>query len=330
MAANRPVGNICKGYRLNADDRTMVLTPMVHVSGLLNCLATLKSQGAVVLPPRYSPASFWQDLVEHNVTWYGTTPTMYRLILQLPPPKVTPPSLRFIKSNSSPLPPALFHELESRLQIPVIDSYGLTETASFCTSNPLPPGARKVGSAGYAQGPRVSIRDQAGASLAAGLQGEICLQGENIMNGYLNNPDANARVFTPDGFFRTGDFGHVDSDGYLFVTGREREFIDKGGEKISPVELDNLVTQHPAVAEAATFSMLDDIYGQDIGLAVVLRDGERLERSKLKRWIRDRISAYKVPAKVFIVQELPKTTTGKTRREVLSKQAAEGTLASST
>ena len=174
----------------------MVLTPMVHVSGLLNCLATLKSQGAVVLPPRYSPASFWQDLVEHNVTWYGTTPAMHRLILQLPHPKATPPSPRFIKSNSSPLPPALFHELESRLQIPVLDSYGLTETASFCTSNPLPPGARKVSSAGYAQGPQVSIRDQAGASLAAGLQGEICLRGENIMDGYRDDPNANARAFT--------------------------------------------------------------------------------------------------------------------------------------
>ena len=150
------------------------------------------------------------------------------------------------------------------------------------------------------------------------------------MKGYLNDPDANAHVFAPDGFFRTGDFGYLDGDGFLFLTGRMKEFINKGGEKISPVELDNLVTQDPAVAEAATFAVPDDIYGQDVGLAVVLKDGEREEKSKLKRWIRGRISAHKVPSKIFFVQELPKNATGKTQRKILSQQAAEGKLASST
>ena len=305
----------------------MLLTPLFHVAGLLACLATLKSQGAVVLPSRYSPKSIWQDLTEHNVTWYTTTPTMHRLILQLPPPKVMPPRLRFIRCSSSPLPPALFHELESRFQIPVVDSYGLTETSSFCTTNPLPPGPRLPGSVGIPQGPEISIRNESGVPLDAGVEGEICMRGENIMKGYLNDPDANARVFTKDGFFRTGDFGYLDANKYLFITARIREFINKGGEKISPVELDNVVTQHAAVAEAATFAVPDDIYGQDVGMAVTLRQGEEVGRSKLKRWIRDRVSAHKVPAKLFIVQDLPKTATGKTQRQLLTQQVVDGKLA---
>ena len=212
----------------------------------------------------------------------------------------------------------------------MVDSYGLTETCSFCTSNPLPPGPRLPGSVGIPQGPEITIRDQAGISLDAGVAGEIYIRGENITKGYLNDPEANARAFTPDGFFRTGDFGYLDANDYLFITGRIREFINKGGEKISPVELDNIVTQHPAVAEAASFSLPDDIYGQDVGMAVTLREGEQVERSKLKRWIRDRVSAHKVPAKIFLVQELPKTATGKTQRQLLSQQAVDGKLASST
>lgn len=327
MSANMPVENVCKAYNLGADDSTMLLTPLCHVAGLLACLATLKSQGAIILPIRYTPKTFWEDLTEHNVTWFTTTPTMYRLILQLPPPKVMPPGLRFIRCSASPLPPALFRELESRFQIPVVNSYGLTEASSVCTSNPLPPGLRLSGSVGPPQGQEISIRDQAGALLNAGHEGEICLRGENIMKGYLNDPDANARAFTPDGFFRTGDYGYLDVNEYLFITGRIKEFINKGGEKISPVEIDNIVMQHPAVAEAATFSVPDDIYGQDVGLAVTLRKGEQMERSKLKRWIRDRVAAHKVPVKIFLVLELPKTKMGKTERQTLSQQAANGNLA---
>ena len=153
------------------------------------------------------------------------------------------------------------------------------------------------------------------------------MRGQNIMKGYLNDSDANVRVFTKDGFFRTGDFGYLDANKYLFITARIRESINKGGEKISPVELDSIVTQHPAVAEAATFAVPDDIYGQDVGMAVTLRQGELVEHSKLRRWIRDRVSAHKVPAKLFIVQDLPKTATGKTQRQLLSQMVADGKLA---
>ena len=322
-----PVENICKVYNLGGDDRMMLLMPLYHVAGLLACLATLNSQGAIILPISYIPKTFWEHLTEHIVTWFTATPTMYQLILQLPPPKVMPPRLRFIRSSASPLPPALFRQLESRFQVPVLNSYGLTEASSVCTSNPLPPGLQLSGSVGTPQGHEISIRDQSGALLNAGDEGEICLRGENIMKGYLNDPDANARAFTPDGFFRTGDYGYFDGNNYLFITGRIKEFINKGGEKISPVEIDNIVMQHPAVAEVATFPVPDDVYGQDVGLAVTLRKGEQVERSQLKKWIRDRVAAHKVPVKVFLVQELPKTKMGKTERQRLSQQAANGSLA---
>ena len=328
MGANIPVENICNGYNLGGDDTTMLVMPLYHVAGLCACLATLKSQGTIILPLRYTPKTFWEDLTEHNVTWYTSSPTMYRLILQLPPPKVMPPRLRFIRSSASPLPPALFRELESRFRIPVVDSYGLTEASSVCTSSPLPPGLQLAGSVGISPpGQEISIRDQTGALLNAGDEGEICLRGENIMKGYLNDPEGNARAFTADGFFRTGDHGYLDANNYLFITGRIKEFINKGGEKISPVEIDNTVMQHPAVSEAAAFPMPDDIYGQDVGLAVTLRKGEQVERTKLKRWIKDRVAAHKVPVKIFLVPELPKTKMGKTERQTLSQQAANGTLA---
>lgn len=322
-------GNISKAYNLGVDDKTMMVMPLYHVAGFFACLATLYSRGAIILPPRYSPKTFWEDLTEYNVTWYTSTPTMYRLILQLPPPKVMPPRLRFIRSSASPLPPALFRELESRFQIPVVDAYGITEGASFVASNPLPPGVQLAGSVGIPQA-EISIRNQAGAPLNAGDEGEICIRGEMVMKGYLNAPDANALAFTEDGFFRTGDFGYVDANNYVFITGRIKEFINKGGEKISPVELDNIIMQHPAVAEAAAFAVEDDIYGQDVGLAVTLRNGEKFERSKLKRWIRERVSAHKVPVKILMVQELPKSATGKIQRTEISKQAASGNLASTT
>ncbi|KAM0794044.1 hypothetical protein BDR22DRAFT_877001 [Usnea florida] len=229
--------NICKVYNLGKDDRMMLLMPLYHVAGLLACLATLDSQGAIILPISYIPKTFWEDLTEHIVTWFTATPTMYQLILQLPPPKVMPPRLRFIRCSASPLPPALFRELESRFRIPVLNSYGLTEASSVCTSNPLPPGLQLSGSVGIPQGQTISIRDQSGALLNAGDEGEICLRGENIMKGYLNDSDTNAHAFTPDGFFRTGDYGYLDANNYLFITGRIKEFINKGGEKISPVEI---------------------------------------------------------------------------------------------
>lgn len=187
------------------------------------------------------------------------------------------------------------------------------------TSNPLPPNKRKPGSVGIGQGVEVKILDDAGKEVAPGKEAEICIRGENVTKGYLNNPSANESSFTKDGFFRTGDQGKLDADGYVIITGRIKELINKGGEKISPIELDNVVSQHPAVSEAVSFAIEDEIYGQDIGLAIVIKEGQKLTASELKTWLSKSLSAFKLPKKVFFTDVMPKTATGKVQRRVVSE-----------
>ena len=174
----------------------------------------------------------------------------------------------------------------------------MTEAAHQMTSNPLPPGKRQPGSVGIGQGVDVRILDDAGNELPTGKEGEICIKGENVTKGYLNNPSANASSYTANGFFRTGDQGKKDADGYIFITGRIKELINKGGEKISPIELDNVVAHHPAIAEAVSFALADEHYGQDVGLAVVLKPGAKLTADELKKWMSEKVAKFKVAKKV--------------------------------
>lgn len=174
----------------------------------------------------------------------------------------------------------------------------MTEGAHQMTSNPLPPAKRYPGSVGIGQGVEVKILDAKGSEISQGGEGEISIRGENVTKGYLNNPKANQTSFTKDGFFRTGDQGKQDEDGYVIITGRIKELINKGGEKISPVELDNVVSQHPSVAEAVCFAIADDMFGQDIGLAVVLKDGMKTTPEELRKWIAAKVAKFKVPEQV--------------------------------
>ena len=174
----------------------------------------------------------------------------------------------------------------------------MTEGAHQMTSNPLPPAKRYPGSVGIGQGVEVKILDANGSEVPKGSEAEICIRGENVTKGYLNNPEANKTSFTTDGFFRTGDQGKQDEDGYVIITGRIKELINKGGEKISPVELDNIVLQNPSVAEAVCFAVADEMYGQEIGLAVVLRAGEESTAEELREWIEAKVAKFKVPKQV--------------------------------
>ena len=207
------------------------------------------------------------------------------------------PNIRFIRSCSSPLSPKTFHELEQAFKAPVLEAYAMTEGAHQMTSNPLPPAIRYPGSVGIGQGVEVKILDTVGSEVAQGGEAEICVRGENVTKGYLNNPEANKTSFTAEGFFRTGDQGKQDENGYVIITGRIKELINKGGEKISPVELDNVVSQNPSVAEAVCFAIADDMYGQDIGLVVVLKDGEKTSPEELRKWIAANVAKFKVPKK---------------------------------
>jgi acyl-CoA synthetase (AMP-forming)/AMP-acid ligase II len=294
----RTMKNIQGTYQLTPKDRTMLVMPLFHVHGLLaGFLAPLASGGSVVVPPKFSASVFWQDFAEHKANWYTAVPTIHQILLKNPLPSPLPP-IRFIRSCSSPLSPKTFHELEKALSAPVLEAYAMTEAAHQMTSNPLPPAQRKPGSVGLGQGVDVKILDEAGNEVPQGKEGEICIRGENVTKGYLNNPSANASSFTTNGFFRTGDQGKKDSEGYVFITGRIKELINKGGEKISPIELDNTIAQNPAVSEAVSFAIEDEMYGQDVGLAIVVKEGQALSAGELKAWLADRVAKFKMPKKV--------------------------------
>lgn len=277
----------------------MLVMPLFHVHGLLcGLLASLYSGGSMIVPQKFSASDFWKDFVTHGANWYTAVPTIHQILLKNPPPSPKP-YIRFIRSCSSPLPPTVFHRLEETFNAPVLEAYAMTEAAHQMTSNPLPVfGKRKPGSVGVGQGVEVVILDEAGNDVPQGREGEICIRGENVTKGYLNNPPANATAFAKGGFFRTGDQGKKDEDGYVIITGRIKELINKGGEKISPIELDNVLTAHSSVSEAVSFAIPDDFYGNDIGVAVVLKPGQELGKDDLKVWVGEKLAKFKVPKKV--------------------------------
>ncbi len=276
----------------------MLVMPLSHVHGLLaGFLAPLLSGGSVIVPLKFSAGEFWDTFISHKANWYTAVPTIHQILLKNPPPH-TKPNIRFIRSCSSPLSPKTFHELEKAFDAPVLEAYAMTEAAHQMTSNPLPPAKRQPGSVGIGQGVEVKILDQNGKEVPQGSEAEICIRGENVTKGYLNNPEANKTSFTKEGFFRTGDQGKQDKDGYVFITGRIKELINKGGEKISPIELDNVVAQNPAVAEAVSFAMADEMYGQDVGLAVLLKDEKKMTADELRKWMAERVAKFKLPKKV--------------------------------
>lgn len=316
----RTMLNIRNTYKLSASDRTMLVMPLFHVHGLLaGFLAPLASNGSVIIPGAFSASTFWQHFVQYGATWYTAVPTIHQILLKTPAAWPKPlPKIRFIRSCSSPLSPKVFHDLEKAFGAPVLEAYAMTEAAHQMTSNPLPPSKRQPGSVGLGQGVEVKILDQVGDEVPQGKEGEISIRGENVTKGYLNNAKANAEAFTQGGFFRTGDQGKKDADGYVFITGRIKELINKGGEKISPIELDNVLAQHPAVSEAVSFAIDDDLYGQEVGVAVVLKDGgsglEVLSEQELKDWMQQRVAKFKIPKRVFFTDNMPKTATGKIQR----------------
>lgn len=297
----------------------MLVMPLFHVHGLLcGLLATLYTGGSMVVPTKFSASEFWTDFVTHKANWYTAVPTIHQILLKGPTPSPKP-VIRFIRSCSSPLSPTVFQKLEETYGAPVLEAYAMTEASHQMTSNPLPPAKRKPGSVGFGQGVQVKILNEQGEELAQGKEGEICILGENVTKGYLNNPQANASSYHKDGFFRTGDQGKKDEDGYVIITGRIKELINKGGEKISPIELDNVLTRHEKISEAVSFAIPDEVYGQDIGVAVVLKKGEKLSGSELKSWMAERSAKFKIPKKVYFTEIMPKTATGKIQRRIVAE-----------
>lgn len=312
--------NIKATYALSPADRTYLVMPLFHVHGLLaGFLAPLHSGGSVVVPPKFSATTFWSEFVRFKANWYTAVPSMNSILLKSPPPKPLP-YIRFIRSCSSPLAPATFHQIESTFGAPVLEAYAMTEAAHQMTSNPLPPAKRKPGSVGLGQGVDIKILDDNGDEVPQGKEGEISIKGENVTNGYLNNLAANASSFTKSGYFRTGDQGKKDEDGYIIITGRIKELINRGGEKISPIEIDSALLSHETVQEAVSFAIEHEILGQVPGAAVVFKEGKQVGVEELKRFLGEKLAAFKIPTKIYVTKHMPKTATGKIQRRIVAEE----------
>jgi acyl-CoA synthetase (AMP-forming)/AMP-acid ligase II len=309
--------NIRASLALTKADRGLNIMPLFHIHGLIAAvLAPLSAGGSVVCTQGFNALRFFGQMEAARPTWYTAVPTMHQAILgraRQNAAVIAACPLRFIRSSSASLPPQVLAELEAAFGAPVVEAYGMTEAAHQMACNPLPPGARKPGSVGLAAGPRVAILDNAGEVAAPGAIGEIVIRGDNVTAGYENNPKANAEAFT-NGWFRTGDQGVIDSEGYITLTGRLKEIINRGGEKISPREIDEILMDHPAVEQAVTFAIPHEKLGEEVGAVVVLREGAAVAERELRDFVAARVADFKTPRRILIRNDIPKGATGKLQR----------------
>lgn len=320
--------NVARSYALTQDDVSVCVMPLFHVHGLVaSTLATLLTGGTVVVPGKFSPLSFWRIAQEVGATWYSAVPTIHQLLLARVTPGTPKPAgaakLRFIRSCSASLPPQVMHDLEAAFGAPVLEAYGMTEAAHQMSSNPLPPAPHLPGSVGLGTDVGITIRDGEGRPLPSGARGEVCIKGPNVITGYENNPEANLTAFFEGGWFRTGDQGTLDEHGYLSLTGRLKEMINRGGEKVSPREIDEVLLAHPAVAEAVCFGVAHPTWGEEVAAAVQLR--EPVTEADLLAFCKERLADFKRPKKIHITDAIPRTATGKIQRRVVAQAYTEQT-----
>ena len=315
-------GNIAQSVAFSKDDRGLNIMPLFHIHGLIaGILAPLSAGGSVFCTPGFNALRFFAQMEEAKPSWYTAVPTMHQAILTRAggnKETIARYPLRFIRSSSSSLPPQVITELEATFHAPVIEAYGMTEASHQMASNPL-DGMRKPGSVGLAAGPEVAIMSEDGALLPPNEIGEIVIRGDNVTAGYENNPKANAEGFT-NGWFRTGDQGVMDDERYVSLTGRLKEIINRGGEKISPREVDEVLMDHKAVQQVVVFGMPHDKLGEDVAAAVVLREGEAADEKELREFCGSRLAPYKVPRKILIVEQIPLGATGKLQRIGLAQK----------
>jgi acyl-CoA synthetase (AMP-forming)/AMP-acid ligase II len=309
--------NIARTVRLVPEDCGLLIMPLFHIHGLMaGLLAPLSTGSRIFCTSGFNALKFFGWMSEARPTWYTAVPTMHQTILARAASNreiIAANPLRFVRSSSSSMPPQVIEALEATFNSVLIESYGMTEAAHQMASNPLPPRKRIPGTVGLAAGPEVAIMDEAGNLLPAGQMGEIVIRGANVTRGYENNDKANAEAFT-SGWFRTGDQGVMDAEGYLSITGRLKEIINRGGEKISPREVDEVLLDHPAIHQVVTFAIPHDKLGEDVAAAVVLREGATLSERELREFAARRLADFKVPRKVVFVPEIPKGATGKLQR----------------
>jgi oxalate---CoA ligase len=309
--------HIGESLQLTSADMCLNIMPLFHIHGLIAAVLSSVAAGAAVsCTPGFNAFKFFGQMEEVSPTWYTAVPTMHQALLPLAARNkavIEAGRLRLIRSSSASLPPQVMGELEEVFHVPVIEAYGMTEAAHQMCANPLPPRAHFPGSVGVAAGPEVAIMNEAGDLLSAGDLGEVVIRGRNVTAGYESNPDANAKAFV-DGWFRTGDEGYLDTEGYLRLTGRLKEIINRGGEKVSPLEVDNVLMDHPDIAQALTFAMPHAKLGEEVAAAVVLREGGEASENAIRDFAGIRLAAFKVPRRIVFLAEIPKGATGKLMR----------------
>ena len=309
--------NIARSLSLTPEDRCLNIMPLFHIHGLTAALlASLTAGASIWCSPGFNALAFFAWMCQADPTWYTAVPTMHQAILSRArrhQEDIRHSRLRLVRSSSASLPPQVMQTLEETFGVPAVEAYGMTEAAHQIACNPLPPRMRKPGSVGLPAGPVVAVLNDAGRPLPAGAIGEVAIRGPNVANGYQDDPAATATAFR-EGWFHTGDQGRIDDDGYLWLTGRLKEIINRGGEKFSPREVDEVLIDHPAVAQAVTFAVPHKKLGEEVAAAVVLRAGATVTAHDLREFADHRLSHFKVPRKVYFLDEIPKGPTGKPQR----------------
>ena len=309
--------NVAIAHNIGHDDIGLCVLPIYHINAMcVSVMGTLVSASQLVMPYKFSNQQFWQQLYDHHCSWFSAVPTLFAYMLNndaVPP--LRQDRLRFARSASAPLPPETHRKFEKRFGIPIIETMGLTETGAQILSNPLPPQERKIGSPGIGFGNEVKIiNPETLQDKAVGEEGEIVVRGENVMQGYLDQPEETAKTITEEGWLRTGDLGRMDKDGFVFVTGRIKELIIKGGENIAPREVDEALLSHDAVLEAAAFARPCDNYGQTVEACVMFKDKQTVNLDDLMAHCHRTLGPFKSPDKIHVLAELPKGPSGKVQR----------------
>ncbi len=316
--------NTVVAHELSPEDNSLCVLPLCHINAqAVSVMGTLVSGSGLVLPDRFQVSKFWSWMVDEECSWFSAVPTIFSYLLNAEEDaqlKANLKKVRFGRSASAALPPALQKAFEARFGLSIVETMGITETAAPLLSNPLDPTKHKHGSSGIAYGNEVRVADAEGKVVCTGEENEVQVKGRNVMQGYFKNPQATREAFTPDGWYRTGDLGKMDEDGYVFITGRLKELIIKGGENIAPREIDDVLYRHSSVLEAAAFPLPDADYGQTVAAAIATRPGEEVTESALRQLCLDAMGAYRAPSKYFFLDELPKGPSGKIQRLKLTER----------
>ena len=319
--------NIRDTLYFTAEDIGLNIMPLFHIHGLIaGVLAPLSAGSQVFCTPGFNALKFFAWMDEAKPTWYTAVPTMHQAIVARAKGNaeiIRRNPLRFLRSSSSSMPPQVIKDLEEIFGAPLIEAYGMTEATHQMASNPLPPKSRKPGTVGLPAGPEIAIMDQGGSLLGPDKTGEIVIRGANVTAGYENNPTANEEGYL-NGWFRTGDQGAMDADGYISITGRLKEIINRGGEKVSPREVDEIIMDHPAVAQVVCFGMPHPKLGEEVAAVVVFKEGATATERELQDFVARRAADYKVPKKILFMEEIPKGATGKLQRIGLAQKLGLG------